>query len=196
VRYDLGPADRHACLCLSRLRFLPALLKERLRAEGIFDDLIQAIYTAALEAWEQGMDQRQTYRHAARRIYAFLTAYGYRHYPIGYVRREVPFSQAFGDKNIWDSGLTAGPPASPFIRRRLDDHLDEAILALLRRNPQGMSKRDLYTRLKLPARLFDHICAPLIEQGLVREVKRPIRGGRPPTPLLIAESAPAAAQRG
>jgi len=63
--------------------------------------------------------------------------------------------------------------------------LEGTILVLLRENG-GLSKRDLYTRLQISARELDWYCAPLINQGLIVEVKRENTFGRPPTPLLVA----------
>jgi len=66
MRYDLGPADRHAALAFHRLRFLSILLKEELAREGLWDDLIQEVYTAALEAWKQWSTAWRTWQ-AGRR---------------------------------------------------------------------------------------------------------------------------------
>lgn len=47
VDAELGPASSAARLCFSRLRFLPTWLKEQLRREGIWDDLVQETYCTA-----------------------------------------------------------------------------------------------------------------------------------------------------
>jgi len=63
--------------------------------------------------------------------------------------------------------------------------LEEEILTILRKSPLGLSKRELYRRLGVSARELDYHCAPLVERGLIREVKRETLRGRP-TPLLVA----------
>ena len=51
--YDLGEANIYARMCLSRLRFVTCLLKDELRRDGLWDDLIQELYVTAFEAWRQ-----------------------------------------------------------------------------------------------------------------------------------------------
>jgi len=63
--------------------------------------------------------------------------------------------------------------------------LEETILTILREN-RGLSKRDLYTRLSISPWELDWHLAPLVKQGLIREVKRENGRGRPLTPLLVA----------
>jgi len=80
VDAELGSADQAARMCFSKFRFLPALLKEQLQREGLWDDLVQETYLTAWEAWRKGLSDRETYQLMGRRIYAFLKGYGYRVY--------------------------------------------------------------------------------------------------------------------
>lgn len=270
------PAEDLARLCFSKLRFYPVSLKDRLRRDGLWEDLAQELYRIALEGWRQGLTAREMGGMATREIRAFLKAYGFQRRQgkdgDGFVRSEealstwdgaedrllaraepVPTGGSWGDRvekailallQKHPSGLTQcqvnqalrrlgwaavvsdqcarlvvrglikevprpkgnGRPASPMLvaaipsgrarpgfswRERWRENPQQAILAFLRGNG-GVSKRDLYTRLVLTARELDGHCAPLIEQGLIHEVKRQNASGRWPTPLLVAGPAPEA----
>jgi len=60
---------------------------------------------------------------------------------------------------------------------------DESILELLRKNPQGVSRRDLYTRLKVPVDKLKWNLNQLIERRQVVAVIR--ENARGPTPSLL-----------
>ena len=185
-RIDLGPANRHAALCITRIRFLSLWIKDILRKEGLWDDLIQEMYATAFEAWKKDMDTDDTRRFAQRRIYAFLTAYGFRLYRRGYVRREMPFCAAF-DESIFDKGLAprdGTPLPSPFIGGN-HHNLDEEVLAFLKTHPEGQPRQNVCSRFQVHVRELDRHLAPLIEQRQIVEVKRENIRGRPLTPLLV-----------
>lgn len=242
------PAEDLARLCFSKLRFLPVPLKDRLRQEGLWEDLAQELYRVALEGWRQGKTPRDIGGMATREVRAFLAAYGYRRYRDGFVKRETLLSVCTKDGDLdakpvcaptWD-GLekailallrkhseelsqcqvnkalrrlapaalvtdhcarlvvrgvvkeTARPkgkgrrPSPMLALMGREDHLQEKILALLRKSPGGLSKRIVRNRFWLYAQELDRYCAPLIEQGLVVEIKRENTFGRHPTPLLVA----------
>jgi len=206
---EVSPADQAARLCFSKLRCISPLLKDWLRQEGVWEDLMQELHLAAWEAWKQGLSKEETFRLTGRRFRAFLKAYGYRSFRRNGHRslvKDKPFSSIAEDPELLERALARGCPISEMARpdsvrwedlfegkdrvpRRADfvrDHPEEAILALLRETPGGMSKRDLCTRLVITRRELDRHCAPLIERGLVVEVKRIYTFGRPPTPLLVA----------
>ena len=185
VDAEFGPAEHERRMCFTKFRFLPTWLKEEIRRDGLWDDLVQETYATAWEAWQQGLSEKETYRLMGRRTYAFLRAYGYRVYRHYYYKTEKPLSsiakdEAHGEKVLAKAAVS---PARTFMGR---DNLGEKIMALLRETPDGMSKRDLYSCLCVSARELDWHCRPLIEQGLVVEVKRENRTGRYPTPLLVA----------
>ena len=140
MRYDLGPGDKHAALAFQRLHFLPALLKEDLRREGLWEDLIHEVYTAALEAWKKEMDDRQTLRHTAKCLYRFLNAYGYcrnGRKDQSHLRRELSYSVVFpwdvGDKGLPEHPF--GPRHSPGGDGGASDH-ERVVRVLLQEFPQ------------------------------------------------------------
>ncbi|GAI03130.1 unnamed protein product, partial [marine sediment metagenome] len=93
--YNLGPANHHAAVCIARVRWLSPEMRRLLRKEGIWEDLIQQLYTAAFEAWQSGLDDLETRRFASRRLYAFFKAYGFRLTRHGYFKREKPLESVF-----------------------------------------------------------------------------------------------------
>ena len=177
--------DRALRMCFSKVRFLSPLLRDRLHQEGVWEDLRQEMHLAAWEAVEKGLDERETFRLAARRIYTFLKANGYRAYRHGYCKMDRPLSLIAQDVELQEIVLAkaSANPAPAFVGWR--DGLEEEILTILRKSPLGLSKRELYRRLGVSARELDYHCAPLVERGLIREVKRETLRGRP-TPLLVA----------
>ena len=66
---------------------------------------------------------------------------------------------------------------------------DERVLELLRNNPQGMAKRDLSARLKVPIWIINLYLNPLIEKQQVIAVIRENTRGRPLTPLWFIAGA-------
>ncbi len=192
-------------LCFSALRYYPVMLRDRLRRESLWEDLAQELRVAAWEAERGKLGAHDTCLLAGRRICAFLKAYGYhrirRDGHRGY-GKDSPFSSIAEDSDLLEERLAGSTTINELVgarRRKLfksqegkprkadfvRDHPQEAILAILRRTG-GMSKRDLYNRLVLTARELDWHCAPLLKQGLIREVKRENSRGRPLTPLLVA----------
>lgn len=186
VDAELGPASSAARLCFSRLRFLPTWLKEQLRREGIWDDLMQETYCTAWGAWRKELSEAETSRFMARRVYAFLRNYGYRVYRHRYYKLDKPLSDIAQDEIHGEKILEMAMvnPAPTLVR--WGDHLGEEILALLEKSAGGLSKRALYTRLCISPRELDWYCSPLIKKGLIFEVRRESTRGRPPTPLLVA----------
>jgi len=165
MHFDLGPANHHAALCFSRVRWLSPVMRELLHKEGLWEDLIQELYAAAFFAWQSGMDDTETRRYAARRLYACLKSYGFRQYNGRYFKREKPFSSVFSFN--------------------IDDHLDEKILALLRKHPEGLPRSKLTGRFQIPVYEVNRILAPMIKEGKVVEIKRENTRGRPLSPLLV-----------
>jgi len=197
----LDDLDHMAGLCFRSIKFrlINALLGDRLRREGIWEDLIQEIYTAAWQASQQEMNGREALRLTGRRINAFLKSYGFNHN--GW-RREVPTPQEDLERLIanqvqedGDDGVepeAAEAKAVKLPRRKLlnkEMSIEEKILTILRENPQGISKADLYRRLQIRAKEFDYHLAPLVMSREVIEVKRQNTIGRYPTPLVFIGTA-------
>ena len=185
VDAELGPAANNvARICFAKFRFIPTCVKEELRRSGLWDDLIQETYLTAWEAWQNELSISEVRRLIDRRIRAFFRAYGYRRYWHGYYKLDRAFS-AIALDGAHEEKLLARANAAP---RPIfsGDNLEEKILAGLRGNPQGMVKWKLYSRLGISAQELEWQCRPLIEQGLVAEVKRENVHGRPLTPLLVA----------
>ncbi len=188
--YELGEANLHVRLCLSQLRFKGCLLKNELRRDGLWDDLIQEIYATAWEAWQKRMNEQETRRFASRRIYAFLKAYGYRTYRGAYIKPEKPFAVVF--KDIDDIDEILRPLESPPMPYFGGSNLGEPILQLLRQaeGMKGMKRSELYHHLKISAQELEWHLAPLLKSQQIVEVKRENCNGRPPGSLLLIAGAP------
>ncbi len=68
-------------------------------------------------------------------------------------------------------------------------HLEESIMELLRKNPQGMARRDLCRRFQVSVRELNFYLARLIEGQQIIPVKRESTRGRSPTPLFLIAGA-------
>ncbi len=75
------------------------------------------------------------------------------------------------------------------------NHVEERILKLLRRKPEGMLKRELYVPLGISVWELDRYLALLIKNRQVIEVKRENCYGRPRSPLLVIAGAPIPEQK-
>jgi len=189
-RYDLGEANPYARMCLSQLRFKGCLLKNELRRDGLWDDLIQEIYATAWEAWQKRMNEQETRRFVGRRIYAFLKACGYRGYRGAYIKPEKPFAVVF--KDIDNSDEILRPLESPPMPYFGGSNLGEPILQLLRQaeGMKGMKRSELYHHLKISAQELEWHLAPLLKSRQIVEVKRENCNGRPRGSLLLIAGVP------
>ena len=196
MRIKLGPAGHHAALCISRVRWISSYMRELLWKESLWEDLIQELLAAAFEAWKSGMDDIETRRFAQRRMYAFLKANGFRVYCHRWVRLEKCFAAVFKD-DYFDKGIAPRDYRPPrFIRRKHDDdHLDENILALLRKHPEGLARWNIAARFQISVQEVDRYLAPMFKQGEVVEVKRGNTRGRPRSPLLLIAGVPIPEQK-
>jgi len=182
-RTDLGSANHHAGVCISRLRWLSSLMKELLRKEGIWEDLIQEMYAAAFFAWTQGMDDVETRRYAMRCLHAFLKAYGFQRYRSGYFKfeKQLPYNLS-GDIN---GDMPDVVPYSAVFRFDAD-HFEDKILDLLKKHPEGLPRRKVCGCFQIPVHEASMYLSYLIKKGFVVEIKRENTRGRPLTPLLVA----------
>ena len=180
------PAEDLARLCFSKLRFFPVTLKDRLRREGLWEDLAQELYRIALEGWRQGMTAQEIGGMATREIRAFLRAYGYQRYREGFVKQEIlQATISAGEEELWERVLARAEPVPSAHTGR--DGLEERILALLRKHPEGLSQCQANQALHYlaPAAVVSDHCARLVVRGVVRESARPKGNGRPPSPMLV-----------
>ena len=84
------------------------------------------------------------------------------------------------------AGFTPEKEEEKYLKRW---QLDERILELLRKKPQGVSRRDLSTRLQVPVGELTWNLNQLIERQQVIAVRRENTRGRPPSPLLFIAGA-------
>lgn len=180
------PAEDLARLCFSKLRFFPVTLKDRLRREGLWEDLAQELYRIALEGWRQGMTAQEIGGMATREIRAFLRAYGYQRYREGFVKQEIlQATISAGEEELWETVLAMGEPIPSTDTNW--DRLEKEILVLLKKHPAGLSQcqvNQAFKHLVRAAVVSDH-CARLVVRGVVREIARPKGNGRPPSPMLV-----------
>jgi len=190
--YDLGPANPHAKLCLSKAHFIPWRIKEALRNRGEWEDLIQELHAIAWEAFALGLETRETFKLANTRVGQFMKAYGLSKYAEKrYGIREVPFSDVFDHAMICDRGLRDPglPLPAPPVHRTLyrswePEECEERILALIKRCP-GISRREICHRLILLVKQAESSLKKLADRGLVVEVRRRRPKGRPLSPLYF-----------
>jgi len=179
-----------ARLCFSRLRFLPGGLRERLRSEGIWEDLVQEIRLRAWIAWREGMETQDALNYAGSGVYDFMKQYGYVPSRHGYHRLEVALSCFCEDRGL----PLAGVPTD-YVDQ---ENLEEDILRLVRRYPdEGLPRSSVCNRLKIPARVLDRYAARLAERGLIRIVLSKRNRGNAPGRRLVpvdAEATTAAAR--
>jgi len=161
-------------------------VRDTLRKDGLWEDLMQELYSAAFEAWESGMDDVETRRFAQRHLYAFLKSYGFRLRLGGWAKCEKPLECVF--PGFCDRGLA--PKDSP-VRciTQGDGYLTEKILDLLTKHPEGLTRWKLSMRFQVPVWEVSSYLAPMIKKGEVIEINRENTRGRPPSPLLLIAGA-------
>ncbi len=183
MRVDMGAANRHASLCLIKLRFLSPDMKRLMRKEGIWEDLIQELYITAWTAYIGNMSDEETNRYAQRHIYAFLKAYGFRMYGSRWHRMEIPLSAVFLD--IGNRGVTPRDWPPSIYREKDDDHLDEKMLDFLKKHPEGLPRRIFCTRFGITVQQIERHLAPFISKRVIIKIERENALGRPLSPLLV-----------
>ena len=148
---------------------------------------MQELYSAAFEAWKSGMDDVETRRFAGRHLYAFLKSYGFRPRLGGWSKCEKPLECVY--PGFADRGMALKDSPVCYISRN-GDHLDEKILDLLGKYPEGLTRWKLSMRFQVPVWEVSSYLAPMIKKGEVIEIKRENTRGRPPTPLLLIAGVP------
>src|SRR4030043_2334069 len=128
-QYDLGEANKYVGMCFTQLRFLTCMVKDKLREDGIWQDLVHELFMTALDAFKQRMDKPDTRRLASRRIHAFLKSYGYSKYRGSYVRLEFPFAVVFQEIENADERITLLETTRPYV---FEEGLKERIMDMLR----------------------------------------------------------------
>ncbi len=183
MRLDIGPANHHTAIALSRIRWLSPDMRELMRKEQIWEDLIQEMYAAGWQAYKQQLDDTETRRFSARRLYAFLKAYGFHRRHRQNVKLEVPFSAAF-NFNINDRGIA--PKDEMLLPCYSSDHLDEKILAYIRNHPQGVTRGKIAASFQIMVIEVQHYLTKFKRKGLVFERRRESIRGRPAGSLFFA----------
>jgi hypothetical protein len=154
-----------------------------MRKEGIWEDLIQEMYAAGWQAYSEQLDDNETRRFSARRLYAFLKAYGFHRCSRQTVKLEVPFSRVF-DYNINDRGIAQKDNTPlPYFS---SDHLDEKMLAYIRNHPQGLTRARIAASFQIMVIEVQRYLTRFKEKGLVFEIKRESIRGRPAGSLFFA----------
>jgi hypothetical protein len=158
-------------------------MRDLLRKEGIWEDLIQEMYAAGWQAYKQQLDDDETRRFSARRLYAFLKAYGFHRCHRQNVKLEVPFSAAF-HYNINDRGIAQKDRTPlPYFS---SDHLDEKMLAYIRNHPQGLTRARIAASFQIMVIEVQRYLTRFKEKGLVFEIRRESIRGRPAGSLFFA----------
>ncbi len=192
-QYDLGEANKYVGMCFTQLRFLTCMMKDKLREDGLWEDLIHELFIAALEAFRQGRDKVDARRFASRRIYAYLKSYGYTKYRGSYVRLEQPFSVVYQEIENPDERITSlATPSRPYV---FESGLKDRILEMLRQasaQNRGMMKWDIYGRLHISAQELDWHLTPLLKDRQVIEVKRFL--GKHESTILVLAGTPLSEQ--
>jgi hypothetical protein len=93
------------------------------------------------------------------------------------------------------AGFTLETEEKEYLKLWRRVHLDERILELLRKKPQGVSRRDLSTRLQVPVGELKWNLNQLIERQQAIAVIRENTRGRPPSPLLFIAGAEIAEEK-
>jgi len=167
-------------------------MKELMRKEGIWEDLIQELYAAGWDAYRRGLDNKETRRYSAKCFYAFLKAYGFRRYGRHNVRLETPFATAF-PYSINDRGIAPGDE-SPSVYFGTE-HLDEKILDYIKKHPEGLTRGRIGGSFQIPVSEADYYLSKLKNSGLITEHSRESIRGRPLNPLFVDASQPAPKKR-
>ena len=183
------PAEDIARLCFSKLRFLPAALKAQLRQQGLWEDLAQELYRISLEGWIRGMSPKEVGGIASGEIRAFLKAYGYR-------RCKANHHEFFSkpETSLADISEIHLRGAIPITSADCEPTgLEEAVLALLRKHPDGLSQCQVNRAIgrRTAAAVVSGQCTRLVVRGVVKEVPRSRSNGngRPPGPILVLTEA-------
>ena len=183
MRVDMGDANRHASFCLRKVRFISPRMRELMRKEGIWEDLIQEMYMIAWTAYIGEMSLEETDRLAQRRLYAFFKAYGFRLYRNRWRRADIPLSAVFPDME--DRGVAPRERPPSVCPEKDGDHLDEKMLDFLKKHPEGLPRRVLSARFGVPVQEVEWHLAPFISKGVIIEIERENARGRPLSSLLV-----------
>ena len=188
--YELGAAGTHVKWSFGRLKFVPILLKEKIRRDGIWEDLSQELYAAGFLAWKQGMSMQETRRLASRRIHGFLKSYSFKRYRNSYLKMEPTFSAVFADWQVSNMEEMTEPPDIFERQDSAGDHyLKEHILRILRRKPEGMTRAEMTSYLEVSVKELQGYLDSLLKEKRIVQFDREGYGGYPPTPLFFIAGA-------
>lgn len=191
------PAEEHVRHAVAVIRFLSVPIKDSLRHQGLWEDLIQELYRIALETWHEGKAPKDVDHRLHRELRTFFRAYGYVRYQKGGVDGLVKCEATFtavctrhGEEQDPDHVLGHAQPPPVYDPPA---GLEEAIVAYLRKRPAGATygqiRRGLWPRHRLRVPLLMDCCERMVVRGILSEAPRARCGstGRLPDPLLILD---------
>ena len=188
MRYEMGEANQHAIWCLGRLRFLSCLLKDRIRQEGLWEDMIQELYVTAFQACKTGLDINDTRKAASNSINHFLQSYGWRTYRHHYFKVEKCFAAVCHEQWQEDSlQPVEGNQNAIFFG---GEDLQEPILKFLKTRPECITRAKICARLQVSMYEVEWYLTALVKKGYVVSVERENWLGRPQSPLLLIAGLP------
>jgi hypothetical protein len=181
MEYEMGEATTHVKWSFGRLRFVSALLKEKIRRDGIWPDLSQELHATGFLAWKQCLSMEETRRLASRRIHFFLKSYSYKRYRNSYIKMEPTFSAVFADWEVrnlseMESSLESWKDTAG------DNHLKEHILNVLKRKPEGMTRAEMTSYLEVSVKELQGYLDTLLQEKRIVKLEREGFGGHPMTP--------------
>jgi len=174
---DMGNINQHKQWAFDNLHFMSSLLKDDLRKHGIWEDLVQELCTVACDAYLHDMTMKQTRSCGKRRIRAFRKNYGYRPYGKSFIRLEVTASEVFAGFP-WQERVIVRPeidlkPADWFPRdKAFTVQMEESIIRILKRHPEGITGRYIYQELSITAKEAQKHLDRLAKEGRIVRVPR------------------------
>ena len=185
--YDIGEANQYVKWAFSRLRYVPSTIKDMIKQDGIWLDLVQELYAVGYDSWIHNLTLQQTRNYAQRRIRLFFKHYGYREHHFTLFRQEIPFalfSARCHDNDvaeyILDNPRPAYLPDSVTLR-----HMEERVLSLLKRHPAGVNRYIMSKRLGVDLKEAQRCLDKLVEENKIARVEREVYHGSRITPLYF-----------
>ena len=170
--YDIGKANQHVRWAFSRLHFMPSHVKEMLKQDDVWRDLVQELYFVAYDSWKQNFTIKETRNYAGRRIRQFFKNYGYREYRWTIIRQDIPFSvlPSYEEKALNESE----PEPEKDFRTDIatDNHMEERIISILRNQPKGIDRHTISVKLGIQVKETRRYLDKLVKEGKVVEAAR------------------------
>lgn len=180
ITYDVGPANQHVKWAFSRLRYVTATIRDMLKKDDVWPDLVQEIYAAAYECYKRNLTAQQTRNLTQSRIRFFFKHYGYGQHRFTVLKQEIPFSvfsSQFHDDGEAYEYIIENVKAKHSIRDHDPDsctlrHMEGKIFTTLKRNPQGINRYIMSKRLGLEVQETQHYLDKLVAESKIVRVER------------------------